>query len=138
MLPGGHLLSVLIFFPAVGALALIMLRGDDHKYIRLIAMVVSVAEFLFSVLMLPRVPIGTAGYHLEEFTKWINQPPINYHLGVDGISLFLVLLTTFLTPISVLASWNSIAHRVKEFFVMSDAIPRRQNRDRRQKRRQEN
>src|SRR2546426_2856179 len=69
MLPGGHLLSVLIFFPAVGALALIMLRGDDHKYIRLIAMVVSVAEFLFSLLMLPRVPIGTAGYHLEEFAK---------------------------------------------------------------------
>ena len=118
MLPGGHLLSVLIFFPAVGALALLMLRGDDHKYIRLIAMVVSAAEFLFSLLMLPRVPIGTAGYHLEEFAKWINQPPINYHLGVDGISLFLVLLTTFLTPISVLASWNSIAHRVKEFFVM--------------------
>src|SRR6266566_2418595 len=118
MLPGGHLLSVLIFFPAVGALALMMLRGDDHKYIRLIAMVVSAAEFLFSLLMLPRVPIGTAGYHLEEFAKWINQPPINYHLGVDGISLFLVLLTTFLTPISVLASWNSIAHRVKEFFVM--------------------
>ncbi len=118
MLPGGHLLSVLIFFPAVGALALMMLRGDDHKYIRLIAMVVSAAEFLFSLLMLARVPIGTAGYHLEEFAKWINQPPINYHLGVDGISLFLVLLTTFLTPISVLASWNSITHRVKEFFVM--------------------
>ncbi len=118
MLAGGHLLSVLIFFPALGALALLLLRGDDHKYIRIIALVVSVAEFLFSLFLLLRVPAGTAGYQLEEFSNWIPQPPINYHLGVDGISMFLVILTTFLTPISVLASWSSIAHRVKEFFVM--------------------
>jgi len=118
MLHGGHLLSVLIFFPAVGALALMMLRGDDHKFIRAIAMVVSVAEFLFSLLLLRGVPIGSSGYQLEEFAKWIPAPPIHYHLGVDGISMFLVLLTTFLTPISVLASWKSIQHRVKEFFVM--------------------
>jgi NADH-quinone oxidoreductase subunit M len=117
MLAGGHLLSVLVFFPAVGALALLMLRGDDHKYIRLIALIVSVAEFLFSLLMLRGVPRGTAGYQLEEFAKWINQPPINYHLGVDGISLFLVILTTFLTTISVLASWKNIEHRLKEFFI---------------------
>src|SRR6266436_4271450 len=118
MLPGGHLLSVVIFFPAVGALALLLLRGDDHKYLRYIALIVSVAEFLFSLLMLRGVPVEGVGYHLEEFAKWINQPPINYHLGVDGISLFLVILTTFLTPISVLASWKSIQHRVKEFFIM--------------------
>ena len=118
MLHGGHLLSVLIFFPAVGALALMMLRGDDHKFIRAIAMVVSIAEFLFSLLLLPGVPIGSSGYQLEEFAKWIPAPPIHYHLGVDGISMFLVLLTTFLTPISVLASWKSIQHSVKEFFVM--------------------
>jgi len=118
MLSGGHLLSVLIFFPAVGALALLLLRGDDHKFIRIIALIVSLAEFLFSLLMIRAVPIGAAGYHLEEYLKWINQPPINYHLGVDGISLFLVILTTFLTPISILASWKSIEHRVKEFFVM--------------------
>jgi NADH-quinone oxidoreductase subunit M len=118
MLPGGHLLSVLIFFPAVGALALLLLRGDDHKYIRYVSLIVSLVEFLFSLWMLFKVPVAAAGYHLEEFAKWINQPPIHYHLGVDGISMFLVILTTFLTPISMLASWNSIQHRVKEFFVM--------------------
>jgi NADH-quinone oxidoreductase subunit M len=118
MLPGGHLLSVLIFFPAVGALALLLLRGDDHKYIRYVSLIVSTVEFLFSLWMLFKVPVAVAGYHLEEFAKWINQPPIHYHLGVDGISMFLVILTTFLTPISILASWNSIQHRVKEFFVM--------------------
>ncbi len=118
MLHGGHLLSVVIFFPAVGALALLLLRGDDHKFIRITALTVSIVEFLFSLQMLWYMPVGASGYHLDEFAKWINQPPINYHLGVDGISLFLVILTTFLTPISILASWKSIEHRVKEFFVM--------------------
>jgi NADH-quinone oxidoreductase subunit M len=115
---GGHLLSILIFFPAVGALALLLLRGDDHIFIRRIALVVSVAEFLFSLLLLRGVPLNLGTYRLEENAQWITTPPIHYHLGVDGISLFLVILTTFLTPISVLASWSSIGHRVKEFFVM--------------------
>ncbi len=117
-MPGGHLLSVLIFFPAVGAFALLLLRGDDHKYIRFLSLTVAVAEFLLSLLLIPKVAIGASGYPVEEFAKWINQPPINYHLGVDGISMFLVILTTFLTPISILASWKSIEHRVKEFFIM--------------------
>src|SRR5258708_2084896 len=118
MLPGGHLLSVLIFFPAVGALALLLLRGDDHKFIRIIALIVSLAEFLFSLLVIPKVPIGLGCSQLEVLPKWLNVPPINCRLGLDGINLFLVILTTFLTAISVLASWNSIQHRVKEFFVM--------------------
>jgi NADH-quinone oxidoreductase subunit M len=118
MHPGGHLLSVLVFFPALGALALLLLRGDDHVWIRRLALTISIAEFLLSLLLIPGVPVGAAHYQLEEFAKWINVPPINYHLGVDGISLFLVILTTFLTLISVLASWKSIEHRVKEFFVM--------------------
>jgi len=117
MLPAGHLLSVLVFFPALGALALLLLRGDDHVWIRRLALTISIAEFLLSLLLIPGAPAGAAHYQLEEFAKWINAPPINYHLGVDGISLFLVILTTFLTLISVIASWKSIEHRVKEFFV---------------------
>ena len=115
-MPG--LLSVLIFFPALGALALLLLRGDDHVWIRRLALTISVVEFVFSILLIRQVPAGVAGYSLVENYRWITDPPIHYHLGVDGISLFLVILTTFLTPISVLASWNSIEHRVKEFFVM--------------------
>jgi NADH-quinone oxidoreductase subunit M len=115
---GGHLLSILIFFPAIGALALLLLRGDDHLFIRRIALIVSVAEFLFSLLLLRGIPLNSGEYRLVENFNWITVPPIHYHLGVDGISLFLVILTTILTPISVLASWSSINHRVKEFFVM--------------------
>jgi NADH-quinone oxidoreductase subunit M len=115
---GGHLLSILIFFPAVGSLALLLLRSDDHVFIRRIALIVSVAEFLFSLLLLRGATLATGDYRLVEYGQWITSPPIHYHLGVDGISLFLVILTTFLTPISILASWSSIGHRVKEFFVM--------------------
>ena len=118
MTPGAHLLTVLIFFPALGALALMILRADDHAWIRRMALVVGTFEFLLSLLLIPGVPLGTSGYKLEISIPWINSPQIHYHLGVDGLSIFLVILTTFLTPISILASWNSVHHRVKEFFVM--------------------
>ncbi|HKE08286.1 MAG TPA: NADH-quinone oxidoreductase subunit M [Candidatus Acidoferrum sp.] len=113
-----HLLSVLIFFPAFGALALLFLRSDDEYWIRRLAFVVSTVEFLFSLLLLRIVTIGAQGYSMTEYKAWISAPPINYHLGVDGISMFLVILTTFLTPIGVLASWKGVHHRIKEFHVM--------------------
>jgi NADH-quinone oxidoreductase subunit M len=116
MTPG--LLSVLVFFPACGVLALLPLRSDDRVWIRRLALTISLLEFGFSLWLLRNMRIGTGGYQFQEFATWIHFPPINYHLGVDGISLFLVLLTTFLTPVSILASWNSISHRVKEFFIM--------------------
>ncbi|HXJ04656.1 MAG TPA: NADH-quinone oxidoreductase subunit M [Candidatus Acidoferrum sp.] len=126
-MPAGPLLSILIFLPALGALALLCLRSDDHEWIRRLAFAVSLAEFILSLWWLLRgVPLGSAGYRLEEFHKWISLGPhgsasqtfINYHLGADGISLFLVILTTFLTVVSILCSWKSIEKRVKEFFIM--------------------
>jgi NADH-quinone oxidoreductase subunit M len=118
MVHGGYLLSIVIFFPAVAALALLLLRADDHVWIRRLALTIAVVEFIFSLVLIPKIQIGVAGYQVEEFARWINVPPINYHLGIDGISLFLVILTTFLTVVSILASWNNIHRRVKEFFVM--------------------
>lgn len=125
MIPASHLLTILIFFPAVGSLALLVLRKDDHEWIRRLALTVATAEFVLSLLLLPGALGATSGYRLEEFVPWIKIAMsggaphfINYHLGVDGLSMFLVLLTTFLTPISMLASWKSIQSRVKEFFIM--------------------
>ncbi|HYA96900.1 MAG TPA: NADH-quinone oxidoreductase subunit M, partial [Methylomirabilota bacterium] len=114
----GHLLTIVTFLPTMGALALLLLRSDDHAWIRRVALLVSVIEFGFSLWMVPFIRIGVGGYQLEEFHPWIASPPINYHLGADGISLFLVILTTFLVPISIVASWTSIRRRVKEFFVV--------------------
>src|SRR5882757_6506457 len=111
------ILPILTFLPAIGAIALLVLRSDDLKFIRGMALVVATAEFLFSLLLIPRVPIGSSGYALDLNVPWITSPPIHFHMGVDGLSIFLVILTTLLTPISILASWNSINHRVKEFFI---------------------
>jgi NADH-quinone oxidoreductase subunit M len=125
-MPAGPLLTILIFLPAVGALALLFLRSDDHEWIRRLAFAVSLAELILSLWWLLRgVPLGSAGYQLQEFHQWIDlgahgteaHTYINYHLGADGISLFLVILTTFLTVISILCSWSSIQKRVKEFFI---------------------
>jgi NADH-quinone oxidoreductase subunit M len=111
------ILPILTFLPAIGAIALLVLRSDDFKFIRGMALVVATAEFLFSLLLIPRVPIGSSGYALDLNVPWITSPPIHFHMGVDGLSIFLVILTTLLTPVSILASWNSINHRVKEFFI---------------------
>jgi NADH-quinone oxidoreductase subunit M len=112
------LLTVLIFFPLLGVFPLLLLKGDDHAWIRRLTLVASVVEFLLSLLLLRGLDPATAGYQLQEFHDWIPSLHIHYHLGVDGISLFLIILTTFLTPLAVLCSWNSIHEHVKEFFAM--------------------
>jgi NADH-quinone oxidoreductase subunit M len=110
-------LSIITFLPLLSVVALLLLRSDDHVWIRRIALAASVAEFVISVLfLLPKFDSAATGYQFEEFHSWIGDS-IHYHLGVDGISLFLVLLTTFLTPVSIFCSWESIHENVKGFFV---------------------
>src|SRR5580704_6894413 len=112
-----HLLSVIVFLPLLGLPALLMLRSDDHTWIRRIALAVSLAEFVISLAFLvPKFDSTIPGYQFVENHRWIGNA-IQYHIGVDGISLFLVLLTTFLTPLAILCSWNSIHEYVKGFFV---------------------
>ena len=72
MIAGGHLLSVLIFFPALGALTLLLLRNDDHAWIRKITFAISVAEFAFSLTLLFKVSIEQKSYQLEENFAWIS------------------------------------------------------------------
>ena len=112
-----HLLTILIFLPLVGAAALLVLGGEDRVWIRWSALTVALAEFAVSLLLVRGFTASTAAYQFEEFRAWIPSPPIHYHVGVDGISLFLVLLTTFLTPIAMLASWKSIHNRTQGFYI---------------------
>jgi NADH-quinone oxidoreductase subunit M len=110
------LLTVITFLPLLSVLALLFLRSDDHAWIRRIALAASISEFVISLLLLRGFDSADAHYQFEEVHNWIGQA-IHYHLGVDGISLFLVLLTTFLTPIAILCSWESIHENVKGFFL---------------------
>jgi NADH-quinone oxidoreductase subunit M len=111
-----HLLTVITFLPLLSVLALLLLRSEDHTWIRRIALAASIAEFVVSLFLLPGFSAADPNYQFQENYGWIGQV-IHYHIGVDGISLFLVLLTTFLTPLAILCSWNSIQNNVKGFFL---------------------
>jgi NADH-quinone oxidoreductase subunit M len=112
-----HLLTVITFLPLLGVPALLLLRSADHTWIRRVALAVSLAEFVISLFLIRGFVAADARYQFEEFYDWIGRANIHYHLGVDGISLFLVILTTFLTPLAILASWEAIRENVKGFFI---------------------
>src|SRR3984957_14189407 len=118
MPPQGHLLSVITFLPLLGVVALLCLSSEDHVWMRRIALATSLADLIISLLLLPGFRMAESGYQFREMGSWITVPPIFYNIGVDGISLFLILLTTFLTPLAILCSWTSIPMRVREFFIM--------------------
>src|SRR6202040_271621 len=110
------LLTVITFLPLLSVVALLFLRSDDHVWIRRIALAASLAEFVISLFLLRGFDAAEPHYQFGEVPNWIGQA-IHYHLGVDGISLFLVLLTTFLTPLAILCSWQAIHENVKGFFI---------------------
>jgi NADH-quinone oxidoreductase subunit M len=117
-----HALTVLTFLPLVGAIVISFLRRENEDGIRWVALLFSLAELLFAIVVFAAFSLDHAGMQFEEFHAWIASPPINYHLGMDGLSLLLVLLTAFLTPLGILVSWTSISSRVKEFFLFLLAL----------------
>jgi NADH-quinone oxidoreductase subunit M len=108
-------LSVLIFSPLVAVAVLAALRNERAQ--RWWALLFTTAAAAFSLLLLPRFDATTHAFQFTEHKAWISALEINYTLGVDGISLLLVLLTTLIAPLCVLASWNYIQSRVKEFLI---------------------
>jgi NADH-quinone oxidoreductase subunit M len=117
-----HLLSLVTFLPLAGGLVLLFLEEEQKEMIRRGALAISTLTFAISLLLLRAFDAGKPGYQLVELKAWMVSPPIRYHLGLDGLSLWLVLLTTFLTPLAVLCSAKGIEHRVKEFHVLLLAL----------------
>jgi NADH-quinone oxidoreductase subunit M len=112
----GYFLSIVTFLPMLSVVALLLLRSDDQAWIRRIALAASLCEFGLSLFLLRAFDSANPNFQLEEFHDWIGRG-IHYHIGIDGISLFLVLLTTFLTPLAIMCSWQSIQQNVKGFFI---------------------
>jgi NADH-quinone oxidoreductase subunit M len=110
------ILTLVTFIPLAGALLLMVLPRRDRD-IRWFALVVTLADFVVSLHLPVHFRAGLPGFQFEQKAQWISTPNIHYHLGVDGISMWLVVLTTFLSPLCVVISWKSIHDRVKEFFV---------------------
>jgi NADH-quinone oxidoreductase subunit M len=111
------ILTLVTFVPAAGAVLLLVFPRRDRD-IRLFALVVSLLTFVLSLHLPAHFHRDQSGFQFEQNYSWISTPNIHYHLGIDGISMWLVLLTTFLTPLCVLISWKSIHERVKEFFII--------------------
>ena len=115
-----HLLTVLIFLPLAGAGFILMIPGDDElavRNVRRTALWTTMSTFILSLLLWFNFDPTTAAFQFEERVDWIPAYNISYHLGLDGISVLFVLLTTLLTPVCILASWNSIKERVKEYMI---------------------
>jgi NADH-quinone oxidoreductase subunit M len=114
------ILSLVTFLPLVGAFFCLIVNGPKEaveRNCRSIALVTSGVTFLISLLLWARFDATKAGFQFEEKMDWVPALGIGYHMGIDGISLFFVLLATLLTPICILASWESVHVRVKEYMV---------------------
>jgi len=112
-----YILTLVTFVPLAGALLLVLLPRRDRD-IRIFSLVISVLTFALSVHLPVHFRRGQPGFQFDINHPWISSPNIHYHMGIDGISLWLVVLTTFLTPLCVLISWKSVHDRVKEFFIL--------------------
>jgi NADH-quinone oxidoreductase subunit M len=112
---GFPLLSTIVFLPLAGALVLLFLPGENVQ--RIWAMAVTSVTAAISLPLYSRFDATTARYQFAEHVSWIPSLNINYTLGIDGISLLLVLLTTLIMPLCVLGSWTYIKIRIKEFMV---------------------
>jgi NADH-quinone oxidoreductase subunit M len=116
---GWPLLTIVTFLPLVGVAFIVLVNGDDDvakRNIRTIALVTTVFTFLVSLLILGRFDSSNPGFQLVERAEWLGGV-FNYVMGVDGISVLFVILTTFLMPFCILASWNSVSTRVKEYMI---------------------
>ena len=113
------LLTLLTFFPLVGILVLLFIPSDKKSALRWTALSTSLVPFALSLAVLGKFNAADVNLQLVEKYNWITVGGwnIEYHLGIDGLSILLVLLTAFLTPISILSTWTAVEDRVKEFMV---------------------
>ncbi|MBA5776508.1 NADH-quinone oxidoreductase subunit M [Stappia sp. F7233] len=113
------ILSTITFIPLVGVFFILLVRGDDEsarQNIRWVSLITTGFTFLASLFIWANFDYQTAGFQFEERWDWLGGN-ISYRMGVDGISMLFVILTTFLMPFCILASWVSIERRVKEYMI---------------------
>ena len=112
-----HLLSVVAYTPLVGAILLVFVNKEHKNFIRWFANIVGAAGFLVSLPLLFQFDVNAEGMQFVERHSWIPSIGVEYHFGIDGISLLLIILTTGLGFLSILSSWTAIEERVKEYYI---------------------
>ncbi len=113
-----YLLSIILLLPLAGAGLVMLMRKDAVTAIKSVGLLSSGAAFVASVVLFVAFDGGQGRMQFVEKYPWIPSLDVSYHLGVDGISLLLVVLTTFLTPLALLASWESITSRIKGYVAL--------------------
>ncbi|MBI4924749.1 MAG: NADH-quinone oxidoreductase subunit M [Bdellovibrio sp.] len=116
-----HLLTNVVFFPLLWAgLGFLIPVGKQHEagFIKFWTFVGTVITFMFSVVLYIQFDPNVFEFQFIEFVPWIAEIGVSYHFGIDGISLWLILLTTFLSPIVILSSFSAIGHRLREYYFL--------------------
>ena len=113
------LLSAIIFMPFVGGIIILFIKEDENtaNNIKWSAFLTSIGVFILSLILWLQFDYSYSSYQFEEKFRWFADFNFFYHIGVDGISLFMILLSTFLVPICILASWNNIKMKIKEYML---------------------
>jgi NADH-quinone oxidoreductase subunit M len=111
------LLSLIVFSPLLGVVFLMLAPAGQNAVHRRASFVFSLVPFLLSLLLLAGFDAAEPGFQFSEVAAWIPSLGVSYRVGIDGISLFLVLLTTFLMPVVILAGWGDVHRRVKEYMI---------------------
>ena len=112
------ILSIILFLPLIGGIALLFWKNAEQSKIRNAAFLIALVDFLLSTALYVWFDPSTADPQFVEQHSWIASLGVEYFIGIDGLSLFLVLLTTFLTPLCVLISWNDIRAKIKQFYAL--------------------
>jgi NADH-quinone oxidoreductase subunit M len=114
-----HPLTLVTFFPLVGILVIFFIKPEQKNLIRWVALITSLLDFIISLAVLAQFNPANPDLQLVVDLPWIqiDKFMISYHMGVDGLSILLLLLTTFLTPIAILSTWSAIKEGVKNFMI---------------------
>src|SRR5712691_11980151 len=113
------IVSSLILLPILGAIVLFFIKDDEHEVlVRNVALVVSVLVFAETLLLWSRFNVASGDFQFVERHAWIPAFGIEYYVGVDGISLLLLVLTGFLTPLALLGSWESVHKKTRAFCIV--------------------
>lgn len=113
-----HILTYLLFTPIIGALVILFMKEKQASLIRIFGFVISIFVFIISLFPYFYYDYSNPDFQFIHKVSWIQNLDVSYHVGADGISILLILLTTFITPLTLLSSWKAIQKKIKLFTMM--------------------
>ena len=110
-----YLLTYLLAIPIIGSILILFINKEKSQLIKNVGLAVSLLAFVISLIIYLGFDNQSSDFQFVNKFNWISGLNISYHVGIDGLSMLLILLTTFLTPLTLISSWSGIKHKVKEF-----------------------